>query len=50
MNLRDLLVANSMQWLNVKSITHMFRASCDLGNPFVNSTPFDEWNLQIQSH
>lgn len=29
---------------------HMFRASRDLGNPFVNSTPFDEWNLQIQSY
>jgi len=28
----------------------MFRASRDLGNPFVNSTPFDEWNLQIQSY
>jgi hypothetical protein len=35
----------------VKSVpAHMFRASCDLGNPFVNSTPFDEWNLQIQSY
>ncbi len=30
--------------------THMFRACRDLGNPFVNSTPFDEWNLQIQSY
>jgi hypothetical protein len=29
---------------------HMFRTSHDLGNPFVNSTPFDEWSLQIQSY
>ena len=29
---------------------HMFRASRDLGNPFVNPTPFDEWNLRIQSY
>jgi len=29
---------------------HMFRTSQDLGNPFVNSTSFDEWNLQIQSY
>jgi hypothetical protein len=31
-------------------LAHMFQASHDLGNPFVNSTPFDEWNLQIQSY
>jgi RNA-directed DNA polymerase len=29
---------------------HMFRVSRDLGNPFVDSTPFDEWNLRIQSY
>jgi hypothetical protein len=29
---------------------HMFRTSHDLGNSFVNSTMFDEWNLQIQSY
>jgi RNA-directed DNA polymerase len=29
---------------------HMFRASRDLGNPFVDPTPFDEWNLRIQSY
>jgi len=29
---------------------HMFRASRDLGNIFVDSTPFDEWNLRIQSY
>nr|YP_009040961.1 ORF622 [Tetraphis pellucida]AIB08452.1 ORF622 [Tetraphis pellucida] len=29
---------------------HMFRASRDLGNPFVDPTPFDQWNLQIQSY
>ncbi len=29
---------------------HMFRTFRNLGNPFVNSTPFDEWNFQIQSY
>lgn len=29
---------------------HMFRASRDLGNPFVDPTPFDEWNLRIQGY
>jgi RNA-directed DNA polymerase len=29
---------------------HMFRASRNLGNPFVDPTPFDEWNLRIQSY
>jgi hypothetical protein len=28
----------------------MFRASRDLGNPFVDPTSFDEWNLRIQSY
>jgi len=31
-------------------IIHMFQAFHDMGNPFVNSTMFDEWNLQIQSY
>jgi hypothetical protein len=28
----------------------MFWTSRDLGNPFVNSTSLDEWNLQIQGY
>lgn len=29
---------------------HMFRAFRDLGNPFVDPTPLDKWNLRIQSY
>lgn len=25
----------------------MFRASCNVENPFVDQAPFDEWNLYV---